>query len=75
MEWLKGAQLVRLILNIHIVTPRRRTTQMDPWEMFSEMCRRVAVDQNVVLEVSIINGLIEMSLAPAILEEDSEGDE
>lgn len=48
---------------------------MDPWEMFAEMCRRVAVDQNVVLEVSIINGLIEMSLAPAILEEDNEGDE
>ena len=48
---------------------------MDPWEMISEMCRRVAVDQNVVLEVSIINGLIEMSLAPAILEEDNEGDE
>lgn len=45
---------------------------MDPWEMFSEMCRRVAVDQNVVLEVTIINGLIEMSLAPAIMEGDDE---
>ena len=45
---------------------------MDPWEMFAEMCRRVVVDQNVVLEVSIINGLIEMSLAPAIMGEDDE---
>ena len=45
---------------------------MDPWEMFSEMCRRVAVDQNVVLEVTIINGLIEMSLAPVIMEGDDE---
>jgi hypothetical protein len=74
MEWSRVAQLVRLILNIHIVTPKRRTKLMDPWEMFAEMCRRVAVDQNVVLEVSIINGLIEMSLAPAILEEDNEGE-
>ena len=47
---------------------------MDPWEMFAEMCRRVVVDQNVVLEVSIINGMIEMNLSPAILEEDSEGE-
>jgi hypothetical protein len=75
MEWSRVAQLVRLILNIQIVSLKRRTTQMDPWEMFAEMCRRVVVDQNVVLEVSIINGMIEMNLSPAILEEDNEGDE
>jgi hypothetical protein len=74
MEWLRVVELVRLILNIQIVSLKRRRLLMDPWEMFAEMCRRVAVDQNVVLEVSIINGLIEMSLAPAILEEDNEGE-
>lgn len=45
---------------------------MDPWEMFSEMCRQVVENQNVVLEVSIINGLIEMSLAPIMLEGEDE---
>jgi hypothetical protein len=74
MEWSRGVALVRLTRNIQIVSLKRRRLLMDPWEMFAEMCRRVAVDQNVVLEVSIINGLIEMSLAPAILEEDNEGE-
>lgn len=45
---------------------------MDPWEMFSEMVRQVVENQNVVLEVSIINGLIEMSLAPIMLEGEDE---
>ena len=45
---------------------------MDPWEMFSEMVRQVVENENVVLEVSIINGLIEMSLAPIMLEGEDE---
>ena len=45
---------------------------MDPWEMYSEMVRQVVENENVVLEVSIINGLIEMSLAPIMLEGEDE---
>lgn len=45
---------------------------MDPWKMFSEMVRQVVENENVVLEVSIINGLIEMSLAPIMLEGEDE---
>jgi hypothetical protein len=74
MEWLKGAQLVRLILNIHIVTPRRRTTQMDPWGVFSELCRQVVEEGNVFLDVLIYKNGIEMQLMP-LDEEDNEGDE
>ena len=37
---------------------------MDPWRLFSELCRRVVEEQNVVLEVAIIGDRILMSLAP-----------
>ena len=37
---------------------------MDPWEMFSELCRRVVEEQNVALEVTIIGNMIEMFLCP-----------
>lgn len=71
---LRDAQLVRLILNIHIVTPKRRTTQIDPWDVFSELCRRVVEEQNVYLDVLIFKDGIEMQLMP-LDEEDNEGDE
>lgn len=47
---------------------------MDPWEVFSELCRRVVEDQNVFLDVLIYKNGIEMQLMP-MDEEDSEGDE
>jgi hypothetical protein len=74
MEWLKGAQLVRLILNIHIVTPKRRRLLMDPWDVFSELCRQVVEEGNVFLDVLIYKNGIEMQLMP-LDEEDNEGDE
>lgn len=37
---------------------------MDPWKMFSELCRQVVTEQNVYLEVSIFDGHIEMALWP-----------
>lgn len=43
---------------------------MDPWLVFSELCRRVVEDQNVVLEVFIGSTGIEMSLMP--LDEDEQ---
>ena len=39
---------------------------MDPWRLFSELCRRVVEEQNVVLEVAIIGDRILMSLAPIV---------
>ena len=33
---------------------------MDPWEMFSEMCRRVVTEQNVYLDVLVTPTAIEM---------------
>ena len=37
---------------------------MDPWELFSELCRRVVEEQNVFLDVIITNGMVEMMLMP-----------
>ena len=74
MEWLRVVELVKQILNIQIVTPRGRTTQMDPWDVFSELCRRVVEKQNVYLDVLIYKNGIEMQLMP-LDEEDNEGDE
>lgn len=37
---------------------------MDPWEMFSELCKRVVEDQNVYLEVVWMPGQVHMSLFP-----------
>ena len=45
---------------------------MDPWEVFSELCRQVVEEQNVYLEVIISNGAIGMSLYPL---EDLEGED
>jgi hypothetical protein len=74
MEWSRVVELVRLILNIHIVTPKRRTKQMDPWDVFSELCRQVVEEGNVFLDVLIYKNGIEMQLMP-LDEEDNEGDE
>ena len=43
---------------------------MDPWEVFSEMCKRVVEEQNVFLDVLIINGMVEMMLMPYDEEEE-----
>lgn len=47
---------------------------MDPWELFSELCRRVVEEQNVYLDVIITGNNIEMMLMPVgeIEEEDDE---
>ena len=37
---------------------------MDPWEMFSELCRRVVEDQNVYLEVIWTPYQVHFSLFP-----------
>ena len=37
---------------------------MDPWELFSELCRRVVTDGNVYLDVLITPKGIEMLLMP-----------
>jgi hypothetical protein len=74
MEWLKGAQLVRLIPNIQIVSLKRRRLLMDPWDVFSELCRQVVEEGNVFLDVLIYKNGIEMQLMP-LDEEDNEGDE
>lgn len=47
---------------------------MDPWDVFSELCRQVVEKQNVYLEVTIYNGSISMSLWP-YNEEDFEEEE
>ena len=47
---------------------------MDPWDVFSELCRRVVEEGNVFLDVLIYKNGIEMQLMP-LDEEDSEGDE
>jgi hypothetical protein len=74
MEWLKAVELVRLTRNIQIVSQKRRTTQMDPWDVFSELCRQVVEEGNVFLDVLIDKNGIEMQLMP-LDEEDNEGDE
>ena len=47
---------------------------MDPWELFSELCRQVVEEQNVYLDVTIIGNHIQMMLMPVgeIEEEDDE---
>ena len=45
---------------------------MNPWEVFSELCRTVVEEQNVYLEVIISNGAIGMGLYPL---EDLEGED
>lgn len=47
---------------------------MDPWDVFSELCKRVVEDQNVYLDVLICPNGIEMQLMP-MGEEDIEEDE
>jgi hypothetical protein len=74
MEWSRVVELVRLTRNIQIVSLKRRTTQMDPWDVFSELCRQVVEEGNVFLDVLIYKNGIEMQLMP-LDEEDNEGDE
>ena len=45
---------------------------MDPWEMFSEMCRQVVENGNVYLDVNICGEQIFMTLWPY---DDEEGDD
>lgn len=57
--------MIHLINHIHIVINKKvRRMPMDPWEMFSEMCRRVVTEQNVYLDVMITPTIIEMELLP-----------
>lgn len=37
---------------------------MDPWELFSEMCKQVVENGNVYLSVTICDGQIYMKLLP-----------
>jgi hypothetical protein len=46
---------------------------MDPWEMFSEMCRQVVENGNVYLDVTIVGNQINMCLWP--YEDYEEGDD
>jgi len=46
---------------------------MDPWDVFSELCRRVVEEGNVYLDVLIYKNGIEMQLMP-LDEEDNEGE-
>ena len=46
---------------------------MDPWDVFSELCRRVVEEGNVFLDVLIYKNGIEMQLMP-LDEEDNEGE-
>lgn len=50
---------------------------MDPWKLFSELCRLVVEKQNVYLEVTILGGHIQMALWPYNEDdfEDEEGDD
>lgn len=50
---------------------------MDPWEMFSEMCKQVVENGNVYLDVTIYNDQIYMTLWPYEDDyfEDEEGDD
>lgn len=43
---------------------------MDPWELFSELCKIVVTEQNVYLDVLISGNGIEMMLMPMDDEED-----
>ena len=50
---------------------------MDPWELFSELCRQVVEEQNVHLDVTIIGNNIQMMLMPIDCYDDDyeEGDD
>lgn len=37
---------------------------MDPWELFSELCRQVVENGNVYLDVTILGGNVSMTLWP-----------
>lgn len=37
---------------------------MDPWELFSKLCKIVVEEQNVYLEVTVIPGCAKMVLLP-----------
>ncbi len=40
-------------------------TPLDPWKMFCEMCRQVAENRDVILDVCVLmNGIVEMHLSP-----------
>ncbi len=43
---------------------------MDPWELFSELCKIVVEEQNVFLDVLITEKGIEMMLMPTEDEDD-----
>ena len=43
---------------------------MDPWELFSELCKIVVTEQNVYLDVLITGNGIEMMLMPMDDEEE-----
>jgi len=45
---------------------------MDPWDIFSEMCRQVVDNQNCYLDVLIGKGMIELQLMPLGEEDDYE---
>ena len=48
---------------------------MDPWEVFSEMCKLVTENQNVYLDVLITTNGIELMLMPWEEGEEEEEDE
>lgn len=50
---------------------------MDPWELFSGLCRRVVEDQNVYLDVIILDNCISIELMPcdAIFFEEEDDEE
>jgi len=43
---------------------------MDPWELFSELCKIVVQEQNVFLDVLVTEQGIEMMLMPTEDEDD-----
>ena len=43
---------------------------MDPWELFSELCKIVVEEQNVFLDVLVTEKGIEMMLMPTEDEDD-----
>lgn len=45
---------------------------MDPWQIFSEMCRQVVEEQNVYLDVLITGSSIELMLMPMDEEEEED---
>jgi hypothetical protein len=72
MEWSRVVTAPSHGLNA-LKENHRRANQMDPWEVFSELCRRVVTEQNVYLDVLILKNGIEMQLMP-LDEEEPEDD-